>query len=574
MKRLLSIVSILFLLIFTGCTDKKLYTIGGVAEGIHGDVVLQNRGIDDLTVSTDGKFTFGIPFVKGLAYSVTILSMPTTQNCLLKNATGVVSEHNVTDILLICEDKEPISNQPPIANAGADQNVVEGDLVVLDGSGSADPDGSIASYEWKEGATVLSTAVSFSKADFSVGIHTLTLTVTDDDGATGSDDVNITVRSSCWVAISDPVLDINQSQGAELPSLIIDRTTDKLYVAWTEGSWSESYYHAKSYDGTSWTALDGNINSAGNSGGMKRAVIKLDQSDRQPYLYYYVDNNSRYVYTKKWETSLWNDITSSANDSANAEFDMDIDSNNYPITMRRPSGNHLRFQKYNGGSWSDLTSFDGHDNTHTSNMILKSDNNPILVTEYNEDSYAHTRLYDYNGSDWVFKGYLESNETNRQVACRSMIMDQNDHLLIAYVEKGTPNSSHDPEVYVKRYDAFFNETLIGSVINGSTSVNTSGGMEGGGGYNPCISLAEDDEGNIYVAWQHEDGDGERSIYTSKYDGTGWSEAAKPLVDDQKLRGPSLAIDSAGEMYIAVMYDSTPSSTDRDDVKVYRCDKAK
>ena len=196
MKRLLSIVSILFLLIFTGCTDKKVYTIGGVAEGIHGDVVLQNRGIDDLTVSTDGKFTFGIPFVKGLAYSVTILSMPTTQNCSLKNATGVVSEHNVTDILLVCEDKEPISNQPPVAKAGADQSVGEGDLVVLDGSASTDPDGTIVSYTWTEGSTVLGTTISISKADFSVNTHTISLTVVDDDGASGSDEVEVTVTAS------------------------------------------------------------------------------------------------------------------------------------------------------------------------------------------------------------------------------------------------------------------------------------------------------------------------------------------------------------------------------------------
>ncbi len=465
-------------------------------------------------------------------------------------------------------------NQLPIADAGVDQSVTEGSSVMLDGSASTDPDGTIISYEWKEGSSVLSTAESFSKSDFSIGVHTLILTVTDDDGATDTDEVNVTVKGGCWVTISEPVLDINQSQEAEWPSLIIDRTTDKLYVVWAEGAYSESYYHVKSYDGASWTALGGNVNSAGHSGLKKRPVIKLDQSDKQPYLYYYVKNDGGYVYTKKWETSLWNDITSSAHNSY-AEFDMDIDSNNYPVTMRRDSkgsGNYLRFQKYDGGSWSELTSIDGHNGTHVSRIILKDDDNPILVTKYLPEgsSYTHTRLYDYNGSKWAFKGYLESNTTNRQIACRSMIMDQNNQLLIAYVEKGTPNSSHDPEVYVKRYDASFNATLIGSIINGSTSVNTSGGLGSGGVYNQCISLAEDNEGNIYVAWQHEDGDGSRSIYTSKYDGTVWSEAAKPLVDDQKLRGPSLAIDSAGNMYIGVMYDSTPGSTDGDDIKVYRC----
>jgi hypothetical protein len=86
-----------------------------------------------------------------------------------------------------------LDNQPPVADAGVDQTVTEESSVTLDGSGSSDPDGSIVSYLWTEGSTTLSTTVSFTKTDFSVGVHTLTLTVTDDDGATDADDVNITV---------------------------------------------------------------------------------------------------------------------------------------------------------------------------------------------------------------------------------------------------------------------------------------------------------------------------------------------------------------------------------------------
>ncbi|MFB3081001.1 MAG: hypothetical protein ACE1Y1_04425, partial [Nitrosomonadaceae bacterium] len=53
-------------------------------------------------------------------------------------------------------------NQAPIANAGADQTVSDADgtgaeSVTLDGSASSDPDGSIVSYQWTEGATVLGT---------------------------------------------------------------------------------------------------------------------------------------------------------------------------------------------------------------------------------------------------------------------------------------------------------------------------------------------------------------------------------------------------------------------------------
>ncbi|MFO7558064.1 MAG: choice-of-anchor U domain-containing protein [Desulfobacterales bacterium] len=41
-------------------------------------------------------------------------------------------------------------NIPPTADAGADQTAYEGDLVVLDASGSSDPDDAIASFQWTQ----------------------------------------------------------------------------------------------------------------------------------------------------------------------------------------------------------------------------------------------------------------------------------------------------------------------------------------------------------------------------------------------------------------------------------------
>jgi subtilisin family serine protease len=105
----------------------------------------------------------------------------------------------------------PTGNQPPVANAGADQTVSDADgngveAVTLDGSGSYDQDGSIDTYEWKEGATLLSSAVSFTR-DFSVGMHNVTLTVTDDGGASSSDDVIVTVNAN-----QPPVADAGADQ--------------------------------------------------------------------------------------------------------------------------------------------------------------------------------------------------------------------------------------------------------------------------------------------------------------------------------------------------------------------------
>lgn len=84
-------------------------------------------------------------------------------------------------------------NQAPSANAGPDQTITVGAAVNQVGSGT-DSDGSIASYQWKEGNTVLGTSASLSLSGLAVGVHTLTLTVTDSQGATGSDTAVITVN--------------------------------------------------------------------------------------------------------------------------------------------------------------------------------------------------------------------------------------------------------------------------------------------------------------------------------------------------------------------------------------------
>jgi thermitase len=90
------------------------------------------------------------------------------------------------------------ANTPPIANAGPDQIVTDGDgngieTATLNGSASSDPDGSIVSYEWRENGALVATGASPSLS-LTVGTHTLTLFVTDNQGATGSDTVLVTVN--------------------------------------------------------------------------------------------------------------------------------------------------------------------------------------------------------------------------------------------------------------------------------------------------------------------------------------------------------------------------------------------
>ncbi len=94
----------------------------------------------------------------------------------------------------------PVGNQAPTANAGPDQTVNSGATVNLNGTGSSDPDGTIASYAWTQtgGANVTLTGANTATPSFTAptGPATLTfmLTVTDNNGATGTDSVTVNVN--------------------------------------------------------------------------------------------------------------------------------------------------------------------------------------------------------------------------------------------------------------------------------------------------------------------------------------------------------------------------------------------
>lgn len=98
-----------------------------------------------------------------------------------------------------------VPNQAPTAVAGQNQVVYEGASVALDGSGSSDIDGSIVGYQWAQiGGTGISiNGASTSQASFTapvVGLDgdnlTFRLTVTDEDGASASSNVTVSVLKS------------------------------------------------------------------------------------------------------------------------------------------------------------------------------------------------------------------------------------------------------------------------------------------------------------------------------------------------------------------------------------------
>jgi len=102
---------------------------------------------------------------------------------------------------------DPNVNVPPVANAGADQSVESGATVTLDGSASSDADGTITAYLWEQVSGPVVTLSNAETATASFVVPTVTetttwvfsLTVTDDEAETDTDEVMVAVITSMTI---------------------------------------------------------------------------------------------------------------------------------------------------------------------------------------------------------------------------------------------------------------------------------------------------------------------------------------------------------------------------------------
>jgi hypothetical protein len=82
------------------------YTVGGTLTGLPaGDTVtLQDNGSDNLTLSTNGTFTFPTALPNGQSYSVTVSALTggTETTRTLMNSSGTISGANVTNVAILC----------------------------------------------------------------------------------------------------------------------------------------------------------------------------------------------------------------------------------------------------------------------------------------------------------------------------------------------------------------------------------------------------------------------------------------------------------------------------------------
>ncbi|MEO5583213.1 MAG: hypothetical protein ABIR66_11010 [Saprospiraceae bacterium] len=105
------------------------------------------------------------------------------------------------DTIRVIVDSPISTNHPPIANAGTDQTIFfPASAANLDGSGSTDPDNNISSYSWSKISgpssvnIVIPNVVQTRVINLVKGVYQFELKVTDQDGLSASDTMQIIVN--------------------------------------------------------------------------------------------------------------------------------------------------------------------------------------------------------------------------------------------------------------------------------------------------------------------------------------------------------------------------------------------
>jgi len=140
----------------------------------------------------------GSPNIAG-ATTITPTMMPTLEGDYVVELT-VTDPGGLDDTDEITVTVEPQVNEAPVADAGMDQTVTQGDIVHLDGTASFDPNGDSISYWWSfvsyPGATAPTLSSQTSPTPNFIaddeGLYVLQLAVNDGQLSSSPDEVRIT----------------------------------------------------------------------------------------------------------------------------------------------------------------------------------------------------------------------------------------------------------------------------------------------------------------------------------------------------------------------------------------------
>jgi uncharacterized protein YaiE (UPF0345 family) len=156
--------------------------MGGTVSGLSGTVVLQNNGTENVSVVTNGSFTFATALASSATYDVAVATQPSGQTCAVTNGAGTVGGANVTNVAVTCTTTTTV----------ASSYTVGGTVTGLSGTVVLQNNGADSLSVAAGGGFTFATALAGGAAyDVSVATQPTgqTCSVTNGTGTVGSSDV-------------------------------------------------------------------------------------------------------------------------------------------------------------------------------------------------------------------------------------------------------------------------------------------------------------------------------------------------------------------------------------------------
>ncbi len=158
-------------------------------------------GLITFIASTPGNNPPRTGLVSVAKFNFTVIGAAGAKSPTLTSGLLASSPTPFQDSVRVVEDTMTVGtggaapNQAPVAQFTGPTTGTVGTAVTFNGTGSNDPDGTIASYAWTFGDNTTASVASPSKTYATAGTYSVTLTVTDNRGATASRTASIAVTS-------------------------------------------------------------------------------------------------------------------------------------------------------------------------------------------------------------------------------------------------------------------------------------------------------------------------------------------------------------------------------------------
>ncbi len=407
------------------------YNVGGTISGLTGTVVLQNNGADDLSVVSNGTFTFATKVAEGGAYAVTVKTWPFLQKCIISNGTGTIAGANVTNVTVACA-----SGPSKLAASDGAANDDYGGSVSVSGNGTTVVVGSTGStvganaYQgsayvyiwsgsaWTETKLVASDGAASNQFGCSVAISSDGSTVV--VGTNGPGKVYVYKWSgSAWVETKLTASDGKQigdsvAVSSDGTTVVAAASTDDIVAVdqgsvyvfkWSGSAWTETKLVAS--DGAAYDYLGGSADSLSVSSDGNTVVAGSESDDIGAN----ASQGSAYIF--KWNGSAWAETKLTASDGTANDYygeSVDISTDGLTVVVGAPNANKgvVYIYKFSGSSWGETKLIASDEATKVNSSFgnyvsVSSDGQSLAVGDNSDGSFyqGSAYVYKWNGSAWI-----------------------------------------------------------------------------------------------------------------------------------------------------------------------------